>query len=636
MSTLQTEQKTSQITTAIVRFAGDSGDGMQLAGSQFTKVTGIAGNDLMTFPDFPAEIRAPQGTMAGVSGFQIHFGSDHIHTPGDRVDVLVAMNPAALKANIKDLRHGGTLIVNTNAFDERSIAKVHYESNPLEDEELRSNYNLVEAPISELNKTALEDLGLTAKEIDRSKNFFALGMTFWLFQRDMQPTLDWIEGKFKKVEKIKEANQRVLKAGFNFAETCELFQNQYEITKAEFEPGMYRNITGNSALAIGLAASAHLAELPMLYAGYPITPASDILHELSRYKNFNVKTFQAEDEIAAVCAAIGAAYGGTIGITASSGPGIALKSEAINLAVMTELPLVIVDVQRAGPSTGMPTKTEQADLLQAMFGRNGESPVAILAPSRPSDCFYIAMEAVRIALKYMTPVFIMSDGYLANGSEPWKLPHASELKKLDKHFVPEGADPANFKPYDRDPETLSRFWPVPGRPGFEHRIGGIEKDSLTGNISYDPDNHHRMTELRAQKIQGIENSIPEQDVYGDDSGDVLLLGWGSTYGSMRTAVEHLREKGISVSHAHLRYINPVPKNLEKVLRRFKKVIMPEINTGQMAMLLRSKYLIDIEPFSKVRGRPYFCYRPGREGAERHRSAEVIGSPSPERHYYGRR
>ncbi len=603
MSTLQSETKTSRVTTAIVRFAGDSGDGMQLAGMQFTKATGIAGNDLMTFPDFPAEIRAPQGTIPGVSGFQIHFGSDHVHTPGDRVDVLVAMNPAALKANLKDLRHGGTLIVNTNAFDERSLAKVQYESNPLEDEQLKSDYNVVEAPISDLNKTALEDLKLTAKEVDRSKNFFALGITFWLFQRDMQPTMDWIAGKFRNHPKIKEANERVLKAGFNFAETCELFHNRYEITRAEFEPGMYRNITGNTAMAVGLAAAAHLADLPMLYAGYPITPASDILHELSRYKNFGVKTFQAEDEIAAVCAAIGASYGGTIGVTASSGPGIALKSEAINLAVMTELPLVIIDVQRAGPSTGMPTKTEQADLLQVMYGRNGESPVAILAPSRPSDCFEVAIEAVRLALLYMTPVFILSDGYLANGSEPWKLPHVDDLPTIKKHFVPENADPATFHAYDRDPETLSRFWPVPGRPGFEHRIGGIEKDSITGNISYDPDNHHRMVEIRHKRIQGIAQSIPDQEVYGDESGDILMLGWGSTYGSIRTAVEHMRDKGYSVSHAHLRYVNPVPQNLESILRKFKKVIMPEINTGQLAMILRSKFLLDIEPFSKVRGRP---------------------------------
>ncbi len=603
MSTLQSETKTSRVTTAIVRFAGDSGDGMQLAGMQFTKATGIAGNDLMTFPDFPAEIRAPQGTIPGVSGFQIHFGSDHVHTPGDRVDVLVAMNPAALKANLKDLRHGGTLIVNTIAFDERSLAKVQYESNPLEDAQLKSDYNVVEAPISDLNKTALEDLKLTAKEVDRSKNFFALGITFWLFQRDMQPTMDWIAGKFRNHPKIKEANERVLKAGYNFAETCELFHNRYEITRAEFEPGMYRNITGNTAMAVGLAAAAHLSELPMLYAGYPITPASDILHELSRYKNFGVKTFQAEDEIAAVCAAIGASYGGTIGVTASSGPGIALKSEAINLAVMTELPLVIIDVQRAGPSTGMPTKTEQADLLQVMYGRNGESPVAILAPSRPSDCFDVAIEAVRLALLYMTPVFILSDGYLANGSEPWKLPHVDDLPTIKKHFVPENADPATFHAYDRDPETLSRYWPIPGRPGFEHRIGGIEKDSITGNISYDPDNHHRMVEIRHKRIQGIAQSIPDQEVYGDESGDVLMLGWGSTFGSIRTAVEHMRDKGYSVSHAHLRYVNPVPGNLESILRRFKKVIMPEINTGQLAMILRSKFLLDIEPFSKVRGRP---------------------------------
>lgn len=586
-----------------MRFTGDSGDGMQLVGAQFTQVTGLAGNDVMTFPDFPAEIRAPQGTIAGVSGFQVHFGDHTIYTPGDKVDVLVAMNPAALKANLKDLKERGVLLVNVDEFDEKNLAKVGYAASPLLDEALKAKYRVIEAPITESTRRALAESGLTTKEIDRCKNFFALGLTYWMYHRDINLTKKWLEGQFAKKPHLAKANIQVLEAGYNYAETTELFEVSYEITKAKFAPGTYRNITGNAAMALGLVTAADLAGLPALYAGYPITPASDILHELAKYKNFNIKTFQTEDEIAAICAAIGASYGGSIGITASSGPGVALKSEAINLAVMTELPVVVIDVQRAGPSTGMPTKNEQTDLMMALYGRNGESPIPVIAAATPSDCFDAAIEATRIALKFMTPVFLLSDGYLGNSSEPWRIPEIENLPEIETNKIQAGESPEGFKIYGRAPDTLARRWPTPGVAGFEHRIGGIEKDEA-GNICYDADNHDAMVRLRQAKIDKIADFIPELEAYPEQKGGLLVLGWGSTYGALREAVMRVRSSGYSVSHAHLKYLNPFPKNIEKVLRSFEKVLIPEMNMGQLSLLIRGKYLIPAEGYNKVRGRPF--------------------------------
>lgn len=600
----ETSQKTLQkIPGATVRFTGDSGDGMQLVGAQFTQVTGLAGNDVMTFPDFPAEIRAPQGTIAGVSGFQVHFGDHTIYTPGDQVDVLVAMNPAAFKANLKDLKERGVLLVNVDEFDEKNLSKVGYTTSPLNDDALKQKYRVIEAPITESTRRALAESGLTTKEIDRCKNFFALGLTYWMYHRDINLTKKWLENQFAKKPHLAKANIQVLEAGYHFAETTELFEVSYEITKAKFEPGTYRNITGNSALALGLVAAADLAGLPALYAGYPITPASDILHELSKYKNFNIKTFQTEDEIAAICAAVGASYGGSIGITASSGPGIALKSEAINLAVMTELPVVIIDVQRAGPSTGMPTKNEQTDLMMALYGRNGESPVPVIAASTPSDCFDAAIEATRIALKFMTPVFLLSDGYLGNSSEPWKIPNVENLPEIENNKIEPGTSREGFKVYGRDEATLARRWPTPGLAGFEHRIGGIEKDE-NGNICYDADNHDAMVRLRQGKIDKIADFIPELEAYPESKGGLLVLGWGSTYGALREAVERVRKQGFSVSHAHLKWLNPFPKNIEKVLKSFEKVLIPEMNLGHLSLLIRGKYLVPAQGYNTVRGRPF--------------------------------
>ncbi len=596
------ERKTEKLLSATIRFSGDSGDGMQLIGSQFTQVTGIAGNDMMTFPDFPAEIRAPQGTTAGVSGFQIHFGSTHIYTPGEAIDVLVAMNPAALKANLKDLKPGGILIVNTDEFDERNLKKVQYETSPLEDRDLQQKYRLIPVAITESTRRTLANSGLSARDMDRCRNMFALGIAYWLFQRDPEPTVRWIESKFARKPEIAQANISVLMSGHSYAETVEMFETRYEVHKAQFQPGTYRNITGNSAVALGLVTGAHLAGLPALYAGYPITPASDILHELSHYKNFGIYTFQAEDEIAAMCAAIGASYGGTIGITGSSGPGIALKSEAMNLAVMTELPVVIVDVQRAGPSTGLPTKTEQADLLQVMFGRNGESPMPVLAAATPADGFTMAVEAIRIALEFMTPVVLLSDGYIANGSEPWKLPDIDSLPAIRNHLVTDSTEAAGFKAYARDESHLARPWAPPGRAGYEHRIGGLEKNEA-GNISYDGENHEHMVQQRAARIARIADHIGEQDVFPSAEGDVLVVGWGSTYGAIREAVERLRAEGHAISHAHIRYLNPFPKNLGQILKGFKKILVPEINTGQLAFLLRGQFLVDAQPCGRVTGRP---------------------------------
>ncbi|HLA16591.1 MAG TPA: 2-oxoacid:acceptor oxidoreductase subunit alpha [Candidatus Limnocylindrales bacterium] len=582
-----------------IRFAGDSGDGMQLTGSQFTRTTALFGNDVSTLPDFPAEIRAPAGSLPGVSGFQISFSSADIHTPGDEPDVLVAMNPAALKTNIDDLPPGGALIVNGDAFTAQNLQKAAYETNPLTDGSLKQ-YTVFEIPISTLNSRALEGLDMTSKQIDLTKNFFALGVMFFLYERSLEPTEKWIAGKFAARPVFVEANQRALRAGYAFAETTEMFHSIYRVRPATLAPGTYRNITGNEATALGFLAASKLAGRALVYASYPITPASDILHQLSTYKNFGLKTLQAEDEIAAIGAAIGASYGGALGMTGTSGPGMALKSEALNLAVMVELPLVVIDVQRAGPSTGMPTKTEQADLLQAMFGRNSDSPVPIVAPATPAECFDYAIEAWRLAQKYMTPVIYMSDAFLATGAEPWRVPAVEDLPtiRFENRTEREG-----FWPYLRDPQTLARPWAVPGTPGLEHRVGGLEKADITGAVSYDPENHHRMQRLRADKIAGIAADIPDLQVFGPAEGDLLIVGWGSTFGAIRSATERLLAAGRSVAHAHVRHINPLPSNTGEVLGRFGRVLVPEVNLGQLVLLLRARYLVDAVGYDRVRGKP---------------------------------
>jgi 2-oxoglutarate/2-oxoacid ferredoxin oxidoreductase subunit alpha len=584
-----------------IRFAGDSGDGMQLTGTQFTRTAAVFGNDISTLPDFPAEIRAPAGSLPGVSGFQISFSSMDIHTPGDQPDVLVAMNPAALKTNIGDLPPGGALIVNSDAFSQANLNKAAYTSNPLTDGSL-TPYTTFEIPISTLNERSLDGLEMTSKQKDLTKNFFALGIMFWLYERSMDPTIHWIDTKFSARPVIAEANKRALKAGYAFGETTEMFHTHFRVKPAKLAPGTYRNITGNEATALGFLVASRLADRPLFYGSYPITPASDILHQLSGYKAFGVKTFQAEDEIAAIGAAIGASYGGALGLTASSGPGIALKTEAMGLAVMVELPLVVIDVQRAGPSTGMPTKNEQADLLQVMFGRNSDSPLPIVAPATPGECFDYAIEAWRLALKYMTPVVYLSDAFLATGSEPWRIPSVADLPSIAVRNATRGDGP--FRPYQRDPDTLARPWAVPGTAGLEHRIGGLEKADVTGNVSYDPDNHHRMQTLRAAKVAGIARDISPLEVYGPDSGDLLILGWGSTYGAIRSAVERLQAAGRSVAHAHLRHLNPFPANTEDVLRSYRRVLIPEVNLGQLSMLIRAKYLIDAVGYNRVRGKPF--------------------------------
>ncbi|HET7495735.1 MAG TPA: 2-oxoacid:acceptor oxidoreductase subunit alpha [Candidatus Limnocylindrales bacterium] len=584
-----------------IRFAGDSGDGMQLTGTQFTRTAAVFGNDISTLPDFPAEIRAPAGSLPGVSGFQISFSSMDIHTPGDQPDVLVAMNPAALKTNIGDLPAGGALIVNSDAFSQANLNKAAYASNPLTDGSLKA-FTTFEIPISTLNERSLEGLEMTSKQKDLTKNFFALGIMFWLYERSMDPTIHWIDTKFSARPVIAEANKRALKAGYAFGETTEMFHTHFRVKPAKLAPGTYRNITGNEATALGFLAASKLADRPLFYGSYPITPASDILHQLSGYKAFGVKTFQAEDEIAAIGAAIGASYGGALGLTASSGPGIALKTEAMGLAVMVELPLVVIDVQRAGPSTGMPTKNEQADLLQVMFGRNSDSPVPIVAPATPGECFDYAIEAWRLALKYMTPVVYLSDAFLATGSEPWRIPSVADLPSIAVRNATRGDGP--FRPYERDPDTLARPWAVPGTAGLEHRIGGLEKADITGNVSYDPDNHHRMQMLRAAKVAGIADDIGPLEVFGPGSGDLLVLGWGSTYGAIRSAVERLQAAGRSVAHAHLRHLNPFPANTEEVLRSYRRVLIPEVNLGQLLMLVRAKYLIDAVGYDRVRGKPF--------------------------------
>ncbi len=585
---------------ATIRFAGDSGDGMQLAGNRFTDATALFGNDFSTLPDFPAEIRAPAGSLAGVSSFQISFSRNTIHTPGDAPDALVAMNPAALRVHAKELVRGGLLIVNADAFTGANLRKAGYTSNPLKDGSL-ADYRLLEVPITKLATTAAAEAGVSGQNAERTKNFFALGMIYWLYDRDLAPSIAWIEEKFARRPAIVEANTAALKAGHAYAETAELADAHVAVPPASLAPGTYRTITGNEATAIGLVAAQELSGLQLFYGSYPITPASDILHSLASYQRFGVKTFQAEDEIAAVGAAIGAAFGGSIGVTGTSGPGLALKSEAIGLAVMTELPIIVLGIQRGGPSTGLPTKTEQADLLQAMFGRNGESPVCVVAPRSPGDCFYMVMEAVRLAFAAMTPVIFLSDGYLANTAEPWPLPDVAELPRIEVRFH---EDPGTFAPYARDPETLARQYAVPGTTGLQHRIGGLEKADGSGDVSYDPANHQQMVALRAEKIARIARMIPAQEVEGPPSGDVLVLSWGSTYGPAVTAVEEARAQGADVSLAHLRYLNPFPANLGDVLRGFRTVLIPENNAGQLRMLVRAKYLVDARGLNKVSGQPF--------------------------------
>jgi 2-oxoglutarate ferredoxin oxidoreductase subunit alpha len=589
-----------ELEAVTIRFAGDSGDGMQVTGGQFTATSAIIGNDISTLPDFPAEIRAPAGSLPGVSGYQLNFSSRDIRTPGDEPQVLVAMNPAALKVNIKDLEPGGILVLNTDEFNDGNLKKAGYAANPLNDGSL-SGHRVFQIPITSLTLKALESSSLPFKQQERCKNFYALGLMYWLYDRPMGPTLKWIEDKFGAKPEVAEANTMALRAGYNYADTMELFTTHYHVGKAQIKPGKYRNITGNEATAIGFITASQLAGRPIFYGSYPITPASDVLHELSKHKNFGVKTFQAEDEIAAIGAAIGAAFAGHIGLTGTSGPGVALKSEAIGLAVMTELPLIVIDVQRGGPSTGLPTKTEQADLLQAMFGRNSESPVGIVAPATPADCFRMAIEAVRLATKYMAPVFFLSDGYLGNGSEPWEIPSLDSLPEMKVNFR---TDAEGFFPYLRDEKTLARPWAVPGTPGLEHRIGGLEKQNITGNVNYEPDNHDFMVRLRAEKIQRMRQDIPPLEVFGEPEGKVLVLGWGSTYGAITTAVEQMREKGHSVSSAHLRYLNPFPSNLGGVLKGFETVIVPELNLGQLCMLIRAKFLVDAVSLSQVKGKPF--------------------------------
>jgi 2-oxoglutarate ferredoxin oxidoreductase subunit alpha len=593
-------RKRETIDKAVIRFCGDSGDGMQITGSQFTNTVALYGNDLATFPDYPAEIRAPAGTLPGVSGFQVHFSSSNVYTPGDSVDVLIAMNPAALKMNLPDLRTNGILIVNSDDFKETDLRKAQITVSPLEDHSL-DGYRLFAVELTKLTRAALKDVGLDAKSMDRCKNFFALGMCYWLYNRSMEPTLRWLDDKFKNKPQLVTANKLAMQAGYSFCEATEAFQISYEIPPAKLSPGVYRNISGNAALALGFVAASQQAGIPLFLGSYPITPASDILHELSMYKDFGVTTFQAEDEIAAVSSAIGASYTGALAITTTSGPGMALKTEAIGLAVAVELPLVICDIQRGGPSTGLPTKTEQADLLQAMYGRNSEAPVPVLAPSSPGDCFWIALEASRIAIKYMVPVIILSDGYLANGAEPWKVPTVAELPQIPVHFE---TNPEGFLPYKRNPSTLARPWAIPGTPGLEHRVGGIEKQDVTGNINYEPLNHEHMVRTRAEKVEGIAQDIPEIVPEGDPSGDLLIVAWGSTAGPITAAMKPMREKGHRIGHVHLRYLNPLPRNLGDILKRYKRVLVPEMNMGQLVMILRAKFLVDAESYGKIQGKPF--------------------------------
>jgi len=585
---------------AVVRFAGDSGDGMQLTGEQFTTEAAWAGNDIATLPNFPAEIRAPAGTLFGVSSFQLQFGSRRVYTPGDRLDCLVAMNPAALKVHLRDLKDGGLLILNTNAFEKKNLDRAGYTNNPIDDPALGERYRLHKVDITKLTLEALSDLSLNAKEKDRCKNFFALGLVSWIYTRPIEPTIDWIQKRFTKVPEVAEANRRALKAGYHFGETAEIFGEHYGVEPAEMPPGRYRSMTGNRALAWGILAAAQRTKLPVVYGAYPITPASDILHELSVHKRFRVRTIQAEDEIAAVGTIIGAAFGGAIGLCATSGPGLALKSEGIALAVMAELPIVVFDVQRGGPSTGLPTKTEQADLLQALYGRNSECPVVVLAPSTPGDCFFVAYEAIRLAVKYMVPVIVLSDGYLANGAEPWLIPDPGMLPDIPVHFRTEKE---GFHPYVREEATLARPWVRPGTPGLEHRIGGLEKQDVTGNVSYDPDNHELMVKLRAEKVRRVAQDIPPTTIQGPATGELLVVGWGGTYGTISAAVEEAQAAGRQVASLHLRHLNPLPPDLGQILRQYRRVLVPEINSGQLVRVLRAEYLVDAVGYNRVRGVP---------------------------------
>ncbi|MEX0928596.1 MAG: 2-oxoacid:acceptor oxidoreductase subunit alpha [Balneolales bacterium] len=595
------DQEREEVT---IRFAGDSGDGMQLTGLLFTNTTALLGNDLRTLPEFPAEIRAPAGTVPGVSSFQLHFGSKEIMTPGDDCDVLVAMNSAALKANLALLRKGGVIIVNTAGFDKKNLNLAKYDENPLENNSL-ADYTVFEVDVTKFTKESLKGMDLSYKDEERSKNMFVLGLLYWMYNRPLDSTIDFLEGKFAKKPTIAEANIKVLKAGYHFGETAEVFTSRFTIKEAALEPGTYRSTVGNDATVLGLVAAARQSNLPLFLGSYPITPASDVLHGLSKYKHFGITTFQAEDEIAAVSSAIGAAFGGSLGVTSSSGPGVVLKGEAIGLAVMLELPLVVLNIQRAGPSTGMPTKIEQSDLMQAVYGRNGESPVAIVAPRSPADCFDMAFEACRISLEHMIPVMYLSDGYLANGSEPWKYPQTSDLKKIDVRFEqPRNGEDEPFLPYLRDDRHV-RTWAIPGTAGIEHRVGGLEKEDGTGNISYEAENHQKMVKLRKAKRDKIADFIPLQDVdQGNEKGEIAILGWGSTYGAIRTAVFALRKEGHDVSHIHLRYISPFPRNLETLLNNFEHVIVPELNDGQLVRLIRDQYLIPARAINKIKGSPF--------------------------------
>ncbi len=600
MVRLPSKRPANVVDDVVIRFSGDSGDGMQLTGTQFTHTAATIGNDISTFPDYPAEIRAPAGTTFGVSGFQIHFASHNIFTPGDQPDVLVAMNPAALKVNLPDLKTGGILIANRDAFTKANLHKAGYEEDPLENGSLES-YRVFSIDITTQVERTQEGSQLSFKEIGRTKNFWTLGLLYYLYDRPLEHTLGFIEKKFSGSPEVAEGNRRALKAGYLYGYNSELFQGTYEVASTRREPGLYRNITGNQAIAWGAIAASEKSGLPLFYGSYPITPASDILHELSRHKDFGVKTVQAEDEIAAVASSIGASFSGQLAMTGSSGPGIALKTEALGLAVATELPLVVVNVQRGGPSTGLPTKTEQSDLMQALFGRNGECPMPVLAPHSPPDCFTIMLEAFRIALRYMTPVLVLSDGYIANGSEPWRIPDEDELPDVTPRFTTE---PDGFHPFRRDPETLSRPWAIPGTTGLEHRIGGLERSFDTGHISYDPENHHKMVETRQAKVDGIARELSPTEVDGPEEGELAVVGWGSTYGALKQAMHVLREQGHAVAHVHPRYLNPLPADLGPILRRYRRVLVPELNLGQLRTLIRARFLIDAEGLNKVQGKPF--------------------------------
>ena len=590
-----------EVDVVTIRFAGDSGDGMQLTGTQFTNNTAIFGNDLSTLPDYPAEIRAPAGSLGGVSSFQLQFSQKDVHTPGDDLDVLVAMNPAALKVHLDDLKENGILITNVANFSKRNLQLAGYESNPVEDQKIKSNYRLIEVDMTKIVTTALEDIDLSPKLKARSTNMFALGLLYWLYERDLETTISFLEKKFASKPLIIESNVKALKTGYYYGETIEAIKTTYRVSKAEFSAGVYRNIMGNEATALGLLAASINSGLNLFFGGYPITPASDILHYLSNYKNFGVKTFQAEDEIAGVCSALGAAFAGDLAVTASSGPGIALKGEALGLAVITELPIIAINVQRGGPSTGLPTKTEQADLFQAMYGRNGECPLVVLAPSTPSDCFDTLYEAAKIALEFVMPVMVLSDGYIANGSEPWNIPDVSDLDKIKPNIIESHDD---YKPYDHSNDKLSRPWAIPGTPNLEHRIGGLEKANLTGNVSYDPENHDLMIRHRQNKVDIVQNFIPDVIPFGETSGDILVLGWGGTYGAIRSAVEKARNDGLSVSHIHLKHLNPLPKNLGELLVNYKHILVPELNLGQLLSIIRDKYLVDAKGLNKIAGKPF--------------------------------